>query len=98
MIDKGLCTFCGGCVGTCPYLVAYKGRIVVRDMRDLPEGHCSAVCPRFSLDLDEVSQAIFGVPYAWDEPGTVKEALMARAADATIRARAQCRRADLTSS
>jgi len=60
VIDKGLCTFCGGCVGTCPYLVAYKGRIIVRDMCDLPEGHCSAVCPRFFLDLDEISQAIFG--------------------------------------
>ncbi len=89
VIDRGLCTLCGGCVGTCPYFVAYKGRVVVRDVCDLSDGRCSVVCPRLSLDLDKISKTIFGVPYAWDEVGSVKEVFMARSTDATIKARAQ---------
>ena len=89
VINKGLCTLCGGCVGTCPYFIACQGRIVLRDVCDLSEGYCGAVCPRLSLDLDKVSQTIFGVPYAWDELGSIKEIFMARAADVAIKARAQ---------
>jgi coenzyme F420 hydrogenase subunit beta len=89
VIDRGLCTLCGGCVGTCPYFVAYRGRIVVRDICDLSDGRCSAVCPRLSLDLDKISETIFGVPYAWDELGTVKTVFMTRSTDTTIKAKAQ---------
>lgn len=89
VIKEGLCTLCGACVGMCPYLVIYKGRIVLRDTCTISQGRCTAFCPRISLDLENLSKAIFGVPYAWDELGTVQQVFMARSADAAVRARAQ---------
>lgn len=89
VIKNNLCTLCGACVGMCPYLVVYKGKVILRDVCDLSEGRCYAFCPRASVDLDSISQSIFGVPYAWDELGTVQQVFMARSADATLRARAQ---------
>lgn len=89
VIKEDLCTLCGACVGMCPYFVAYKGRLVLRDVCDISEGRCSAFCPRISVDLDKISQVIFDLPYSWDELGTVQEVLMARSTDATIKARAQ---------
>ena len=86
---KFLCTLCGGCAGMCPYRVAYRGRIVVMDECNRSEGRCYAFCPRTSVNLDEVSQAAFGVPYAASELGTVQEITMARAKDETIRSKAQ---------
>ena len=89
VIKQDLCTLCGACVGMCPYFVAYKGRVILRDVCDLSQGRCHAFCPRDSVDLDNVSQAIFGVSYDWDELGTVQEVLMARSTDARIKAKAQ---------
>jgi len=89
VIKEGFCTLCGACVGLCPYLVAYKGRVVVRDICDLSQGRCNIFCPRISVDLENISEATFGVPYAWDELGTVQQVFMARSTDATIRAKAQ---------
>jgi len=73
----------------CPYLVAYRGRIVALDDCDLRQGRCYVFCPRTSLDLDLLSQTVFGVPYAADELGTVQEIAMARARDEGIRSKAQ---------
>ncbi len=84
-----LCTLCGACVGMCPYRVAYQGRLVVLDECNLSQGRCYAFCPRASVDLDQVSQRVFGVPYAADEVGTFQEIVMARATDGFVRFRAQ---------
>jgi coenzyme F420 hydrogenase subunit beta len=84
-----LCTLCGACVGMCPYRVAYRGRIVVLDECSLSQGRCYSFCPRTPVDLDDVSQAVFGVPYAADELGTFEEIVMARARDGAIRFKAQ---------
>jgi coenzyme F420 hydrogenase subunit beta len=73
----------------CPYLVAYRGRIVALDDCDLRQGRCYVFCPRTSLDLDLLSQTVFGVPYAPNELGTVQEIAMARARDEGIRSKAQ---------
>jgi len=89
VLARDLCTLCGACVGMCPYLVAYRGRIVALDECDLRQGRCYVFCPRTSLDLDELSRAVFGVPYAADELGTVQEIAMARARDEGIRSKAQ---------
>ena len=89
VLARDLCSLCGACVGMCPYLVAYRGRIVALDECDLREGRCYVFCPRTSLDLDLLSQTVFGVPYAADELGTVQEIAMARAADEGIRSKAQ---------
>lgn len=89
VIKRGLCTLCGACVGLCPYLVAHRGRVVVRDECNLSEGRCTTFCPRVSLDLDELSRSLFGIPYAWDGIHRVLDIFMARPADARLRARAQ---------
>jgi coenzyme F420 hydrogenase subunit beta len=89
VIKKGLCTLCGACVGLCPYIVAHRGRIVVRDTCNLSEGRCSTFCPRVSLDLDELSRVLLGKPYTWDGVHGVLSIFMARPSDSTLKARAQ---------
>ena len=89
VIKAGLCTLCGACVRTCPYIAAYEGRVLLKDVCDLSQGRCQAACPRISLDLDHLSRVAFGTPYAEDELGTVHRIVMARTTDEAIKARAQ---------
>jgi coenzyme F420 hydrogenase subunit beta len=89
VIDRGLCTLCGACTGGCPYLLSYRGRIVLLDNCALSEGQCYKYCPRTFTAMDAISQQVFGVPYGGDEFGTAKQVLMARSRDADIRQRAQ---------
>jgi coenzyme F420 hydrogenase subunit beta len=89
VIRTGLCTLCGACVGNCPYLAAYEGRVLLKDICDLPQGRCQAACPRISLDLDELSEVVFGMPYPEDGLGITRYVVMARTTDSKIRARAQ---------
>jgi len=89
VIDKHLCTLCGACVGVCPYLVSHQGRIVVMDECNLSEGRCYAVCPRTSVDFDELNRVVFGVPRPEGELGLVREVLMARAGKGAARKKGQ---------
>jgi coenzyme F420 hydrogenase subunit beta len=89
VIRTGLCTLCGACVGNCPYLAAYEGRVLLKDICDLSQGRCQAACPRISLDLDELSEVVFGMPYPEDGLGITRYVVMARTTDSKIRARAQ---------
>jgi len=89
VLARDLCSLCGACVGMCPYLVAYRGRVVALDECNLGQGRCYAFCPRTSVDLDLLSQTVFGLAYAADELGTVQEIAMARASDEGIRSKAQ---------
>jgi coenzyme F420 hydrogenase subunit beta len=89
VLARDLCTLCGACLGMCPYLVAHKGRVVTLDECILPQGRCYVFCPRTSLDLDLLSEAVFGAAYAADELGTVQEIAIARARDDGIRSEAQ---------
>jgi len=89
VIDAGLCTLCGACAGGCPYLVSYKGRIVLLDSCSISEGQCYQYCPRTYTDMDAISQGAFGTPYSGDELGTTKEVLMARSTDTRIKEKAQ---------
>ncbi|MGD0766412.1 MAG: Coenzyme F420 hydrogenase/dehydrogenase, beta subunit C-terminal domain [Dehalococcoidia bacterium] len=89
VIDRGLCTLCGACVGMCPYLVAYRGRVVPLDDCNIERGRCHAFCPRTATDLDAVSDAVFGTPFDTGAIGRVAEVLMARASGESVRSRAQ---------
>lgn len=51
VVDAGLCTYCGGCSGSCPYMNAYKGRIVLLDNCEVQDGQCYRYCPRTHTDL-----------------------------------------------
>ncbi len=70
-------------------MVAYEGRVLLRDVCDLPQGRCQSACPRISLDLDHLSRVAFGVPYSDDDLGTVVRVMMARTTDSVVKARAQ---------
>jgi coenzyme F420 hydrogenase subunit beta len=87
--DRQLCTLCGACVGMCPYRVAYRGRIVVLDECNLSQGRCYSFCPRTAVELDSLSQTVFGAPYAADELGTVRDIMMSRAKRRGIRSKGQ---------
>lgn len=89
VIEAGLCALCGACTGTCPYLVYYKGRIALLDNCTLSDGQCYKYCPRTFIDMDIISQQVFGVPYSEEEMGTTKEVLMARNTDSRVRKKAQ---------
>ncbi|MFA5079830.1 MAG: coenzyme F420 hydrogenase/dehydrogenase beta subunit N-terminal domain-containing protein, partial [Dehalococcoidia bacterium] len=89
VIDKGLCTVCGACVGDCPYVVFYRGKIRMLDLCNRTEGHCYEYCPRTFTDLDAISTKIHGTPYTGDEIGTARKVLMARAGDSKTRTKAQ---------
>jgi len=89
VINKGLCTFCGACSGSCPYLVPYKGKMVLMDNCNLSEGQCYQYCPRTHIDMDAISQTVFSVPYSDQQLGTYKEIFIARSTDQRIRAKAQ---------
>ncbi len=85
VIDKGLCSLCGGCASGCPYIAQFQGRIVQLDCCPLPEGSCYRYCPRTFTDLDELSQAVFGQPFSSDDLGVVRSAYLARATDPNAR-------------
>ncbi len=89
VIETGLCALCGACTGTCPYLVYYKGRIALLDNCALLKGQCYEYCPRTYIDMDVISQQVFGVPYNEEELGTAKEMLMVRSTDASMREKVQ---------
>lgn len=89
VIAEKFCTRCGACLGMCPYWLPYKGKIVLRDICNLPDGRCYHFCPRKVVDLDNLSQTIFGTPYTWDALGTVREVMIAQAKDAEIRGKGQ---------
>lgn len=89
VINQGLCTKCGACIGACPYTVFYAGKLRMLDYCDRTEGNCYRYCPRTITDLDAISEAIFSTSYSVDELGTVKDIVIARAKDDRIRERAQ---------
>lgn len=45
VIDKDRCAVCGACVGSCPYLVHYNGRVILTDRCTLDAGRCYGFCP-----------------------------------------------------
>jgi len=89
VIDKGLCTLCGGCFGFCPYLAFHTGRIVRLHQCTLSEGQCYQYCPRTYTDLNAINQQVFGVPYEESEIGIVREIFLARSLDAEIQEKGQ---------
>lgn len=89
VIEAGLCVYCGACSGSCPYLLAYKGKIVVINDCNRAEGQCYQFCPRTPTDMDAINQAILGEPFRWSDFGTAKEMFLAKSSDDQILQRAQ---------
>jgi len=89
VIDKGLCTVCGACIGACPYMGFYRGKIRMLDLCNRSEGHCYEYCPRTFTDLDAISNRIHGISYSGDDIGSYKKIIMARSGNSKIRLKAQ---------
>jgi coenzyme F420 hydrogenase subunit beta len=87
--NAGLCVYCGACAGSCPYLLAYNGRIVVLDNCNRTDGQCYKYCPRTYTDMDSVSKKLFGVPFSENEFGVAKEVVLARTTVKDIQGKGQ---------
>jgi coenzyme F420 hydrogenase subunit beta len=89
VIGQGLCTGCGACVGLCPYHSHFQDRTAVIHECDRPQGRCSAYCPRSPADLAALKAALYDPADLTPELGAVKGLYATRAADPSVRSRAQ---------
>lgn len=81
VLDTHLCTGCGACIDLCPYYRSYRGKTAVLFPCVIDEGRCFAYCPKVEVDLDKVSQLLFGTAYDGDPLGTYQSISAARASD-----------------
>jgi coenzyme F420 hydrogenase subunit beta len=84
VIEQGLCTGCGACLGSCPYIVQHEGKIIQLDKCSVQEGKCYRYCPRTYTDMNAISEKIFGGPYSKSEVGHVLDIHMIRSTNHTF--------------
>ena len=89
VLDEGLCTGCGACVGLCPYQVIYHDRTVQLHNCDLEDGKCYAFCPRTATDLAALRELLFEQDDLTPEIGAVKGYYFSKAVDPELRKIAQ---------
>ena len=46
VLDPGLCVACGACLGLCPHMIFYDGRLAAPDPCGLEDGRCYDLCPQ----------------------------------------------------
>jgi coenzyme F420 hydrogenase subunit beta len=89
VLDAGLCTVCGMCLGLCPYLKEMGGNVAfISDCR-ADQGRCYAVCPRTDTDLDALRRITHPGRQTDFVLGPYESIRMARARDEGVRSRAQ---------
>ena len=81
VLESGLCTGCGACVGLCPYQVIYHDRTVQLHPCDLENGKCFDYCPRTSIDLKGLRNLFFDPADLTPEIGALKGYYFSRATD-----------------
>lgn len=81
VLDRGLCSGCGACVGGCPYLTAFRGKTLVLDDCSVEQGRCFASCPILFLDSSEIYQDLFGDSRPVAGLGTYQSVMASRARD-----------------
>jgi coenzyme F420 hydrogenase subunit beta len=89
VLEEGLCTGCGACVGLCPYQVIYHDRTVQLHHCDLEDGKCYAFCPRTATDLAMLRELLFEKDDLTPEIGAVKGYYFSQAVDPELRKIAQ---------
>jgi coenzyme F420 hydrogenase subunit beta len=89
VLDLGLCTGCGACVGNCPYFEYHRDNAVALHDCDLEQGRCYAHCPRTPTDLEQLRTALFDPRDLTPELGAFRGLYLTRAGDETVRASAQ---------
>ncbi len=81
VIGKQLCIGCGACIDLCPYFRSYKGKTSMLFPCSLEQGRCFAYCPKIEVDLDDLSQRLFGRPYDGNPLGEYISIGMSRAGE-----------------
>ena len=76
---RELCIGCGACVELCPYFKNYKGKTAQLFPCTLPQGRCFAYCPKAEVDLNEIYQYVWQMPYDGSALGPYRTILAARA-------------------
>jgi coenzyme F420 hydrogenase subunit beta len=89
VLDAGLCTVCGMCLGLCPYLEEMGENVAfISDCRG-DQGRCYAVCPRTDTDLDALRKLTIPDRQTDFVLGPHESVWMARARDVGVRSKAQ---------
>lgn len=60
VMDRGLCSSCGICVGLCPYIKTVRDRVKVIYPCGKEDGTCYRVCPKTPVDIGDMDRAVFG--------------------------------------
>jgi len=89
VLDEGLCTGCGACVGLCPYQVIYHDRTVQLHPCDLENGKCYAFCPRTAIDHTALRELLFKQDDLTPEIGAMKGYYFSQSTDSELRKIAQ---------
>ena len=89
VLRPGLCTGCGACQGLCPYWGSVDGRTVCFFDCERTDGRCQRFCPRMPTDLDALRKQFFPEETILPEIGPFLGLYLTRAADESIRSKAQ---------
>ena len=89
VLRPGLCTGCGACQGLCPYWGSVDGRTVCFFDCERADGRCQRFCPRMPTDLDALRKRFFQEETILPEIGPFRGLYLTRAADESIREKAQ---------
>lgn len=60
VLEKGLCSCCGGCIGICPYIKVVREKVIVVENCGLKEGKCYNLCPHTPTDTTRLENNLFG--------------------------------------
>jgi coenzyme F420 hydrogenase subunit beta len=76
-------------MGLCPYFLVMKEHVVLMEPCGLTEGRCYEVCPRTVVDVEALSQDVFGEGREDFILGTNRGVFMSQSADASVIERGQ---------
>ncbi len=79
VLNKDLCIGCGACTQMCPYLKSYKGKTSMLFSCTRQQGRCHAYCPKAEVDLDELSNFLFGKAYEGSPLGSYEKVMISKA-------------------
>lgn len=89
VLNGGLCTTCGMCIGLCPYIEEKDETVAFLSDCKAAQGRCWAVCPRTETDLDALRDRF--LPSLPDDYvlGRHRSVWLAQAGQASLRRRGQ---------
>ncbi|MFZ5643830.1 MAG: Coenzyme F420 hydrogenase/dehydrogenase, beta subunit C-terminal domain [Bacillota bacterium] len=81
VIEKGLCSGCGMCVGLCPYIKTIGDRVKVIHACGIEDGICYESCPKTFLDVNRMDSFVFDGSRKDHALGIYRDIYYARAAE-----------------